>query len=89
MSSVERSKGRHVWLIGDDDYLEPGAIDHVLNVLKSHPDIGAIFVNYSSYDLIEDVFLQEKWLGIDEDIYCSDADTPTYYYRVLDHSYSS
>ena len=72
--SVERSKGRHVWLIGDDDYLEPGAIDHVLNVLKSHPDIGAIFVNYSSYDLIEDVFLQEKWLGIDEDIYCSDAD---------------
>jgi glycosyltransferase involved in cell wall biosynthesis len=72
--SVKRAAGNHVWMIGDDDLIEPGAIEHVLKILKTNKNLGAIFVNYSSYDSVKKVFLLKKWLDIDEDIYCSNAD---------------
>lgn len=72
--SVVKSKGEYVWLMGDDDYLEPGAIEEVLKVLKLRKDLGAIFVNYSSFDNSNQTYIQEKWLDIENDIYCHSAD---------------
>lgn len=73
--SIERAKGTYVWVIGDDDYLEKDAISYVLNVLKTNKNLGALFVNFSLYDLKKEVYLRKKWLNIEKDVYCPDADT--------------
>jgi glycosyltransferase involved in cell wall biosynthesis len=47
--AIREASGRFVWLFSDDDLMEPGAIQCVLDVLKQHPDLGMIFVNYAVY----------------------------------------
>lgn len=47
--AIRRADGEFVWLFSDDDLLCPGAIAKTLDVLDRFCDIGAIFVNYSSY----------------------------------------
>lgn len=71
--SIERAKGKYVWVIGDDDYLEDGAISYILNILSSHQNLGAVFVNFSLFDARKKIFLKEKWLDIESDIYCKNA----------------
>ena len=68
--SIERAKGKYVWVIGDDDYLTSGAIPYVIDILKKHSELSAIFVNYSLLDVKQNVFLRKKWLNMDNDIYC-------------------
>jgi len=48
--AVRRSAGEFVWLFSDDDQLKPEAIKKVLDVLKNHPELTAIFVNSCNYD---------------------------------------
>ncbi len=43
---VRQAHGRFVWLMADDDFPLPGSIDHVLEVIHSHPDLALIFVNF-------------------------------------------
>lgn len=63
---IERSQGKYVWLLGDDDYLVDGALDKILTVLKG-PEIGVLhlqpthkkntmgFSNYSNaYEFLEE-----------------------------------
>lgn len=71
--SIERAKGKYVWVIGDDDYLEDGAISYILNILSSHQNLGAVFVNFSLFDTRKKIFLKEKWLDIESDVYCKNA----------------
>jgi abequosyltransferase len=71
--SIERAKGKYVWVIGDDDYLENGAISYILNILSSYQNLGAVFVNFSLFDTRKKIFLKEKWLDIESDIYCKNA----------------
>ena len=68
--SIEKAKGDYVWVMGDDDYLQPGAIKHVIKVIKTNPGLGAIFVNYSLYDTEKELYDKERWIDIDnrEDI---------------------
>ena len=42
------AKGDFCWLLGDDDLLQKGAVESVLNAFAVHPDLDYIFVN-SSY----------------------------------------
>lgn len=72
--SIEKAKGEYVWVIGDDDYLQPGAIKHVIKVIEKNPGLGAIFVNYSLYDMEKELFNKERWIDIYKDIHCSNAD---------------
>jgi glycosyltransferase involved in cell wall biosynthesis len=60
---VRQAKGRFVWLMADDDYLLPGAVDRVLKVIHDHPELAIIFTNFSNW--IE--------LGLKENVYCEDG----------------
>jgi len=60
---VHQAKGRFVWLMADDDFLLPGSIDHVLTVIRSHPDLALIFVNFHNPIHLE----------LTEDIYCKNG----------------
>lgn len=39
--------GEFCWLLGDDEMLRPGAVAKVVEVLKSHPELDYVYVNYS------------------------------------------
>jgi len=43
---IRRSIGKYVWLLSDDDYLEPGAIEYIFSQLKDR-EVNFAFINYS------------------------------------------
>ena len=47
--TVLSAKGKYIWLFGQDDLLQPGAVDKVIAVLEKYPDVGIIYINYSQY----------------------------------------
>lgn len=76
LRSVEMAQGTYAWLMGDDDILEPGALQRVLNELKKCPELQGITVNRIAYDF----YLQKKWMEKDalkrsEDIFFSNSKT--------------
>lgn len=46
-SCIDRARGRHVWVVGDDDVVERNAVVSILSAL--HGGAGAVVVNYSVY----------------------------------------
>lgn len=44
--SVSLSSGEYIWILGDDDYLQKGIIDTVMDVLNKY-DMAHIFINYA------------------------------------------
>lgn len=40
---------RHTWTIGDDDFIQPGAIDRILAVINTNPYIAMLVVNFGVY----------------------------------------
>lgn len=50
LHTIELAKGDYCWLMTDDDCLERGAIDHVMELLQSYPGISGISVNVEGYD---------------------------------------
>lgn len=42
-----RARGRHVWILGDDDLPLPGTLERVTDVLRSHPEIPLVYLNYA------------------------------------------
>ena len=45
---IELVNSDHVFLLGDDDYLEPGAIDNVLNFIGTENNINCAFLRFSN-----------------------------------------
>lgn len=41
------AKGQFCWTLGDDDLARPGAVKKVLQVLKKHPEVDYVYVNFS------------------------------------------
>ena len=41
------ARGEYVWLIGDDDLVTAGSLEHLLGVLQAHPDVDFIYANTS------------------------------------------
>ena len=56
LRSVEMASGSFCWLMGDDDIIEPGALNRVLEALKE--DLTGITVNRAAYD----VHLKKRWM---------------------------
>lgn len=62
---LERARGRYVWTFGDE-ILENGAIQKILSLLKTHPDLSLIWVNSRdenntsiAFDFKEDRFFRD------------------------------
>ena len=45
---VEAAKGEYVWTFGDDDEITGGALKHVADLVKKHPEITFLWANYLS-----------------------------------------
>src|SRR3954452_12358158 len=39
---VDRARGRYLFIMGNDDLVEPGAFSAVADALRRHPDVGVI-----------------------------------------------
>lgn len=52
LSIVEMAKGEFCWLLGDDDLPEKESINNILKVIKNHPQVSLIHLNYSRFDNI-------------------------------------
>lgn len=46
--AVKTAKAGHVWIFSDDDAILPGAVDYVLSILCSYPQLAVMFVNYKN-----------------------------------------
>ena len=42
---MNKSSGGMVWILGDDDYLMDGAVENVLKIIDSNPNVEIIFAN--------------------------------------------
>lgn len=46
--TVRHAKGQHIWILGDDDFLMPNSLEHILHTLKMNPDIPLLYLNYGA-----------------------------------------
>ncbi len=46
----KHARGEFVWLLADDDLFLEGALARVMAVIRDHPSIGVILVNFDQYD---------------------------------------
>jgi len=69
----KKASGKYIWMLGDDDALEEGALLYVLDILDKYPSLMAIQVNFDKYDLKLEKIVQQ--VSIPEDLYCRDAET--------------
>jgi glycosyltransferase involved in cell wall biosynthesis len=47
----ELARGDHVWFLGSDDQLAPGAVARVIDLLRRHPGLAGLSVNRANFDL--------------------------------------
>jgi len=45
--TANQSRGRFVWIMGDDDFPLPGAIESILEQLRKRPSIDLLYLNYA------------------------------------------
>lgn len=50
LTSVAAASGEYVWLMGDDDKIEPGGVRRVLNALAQWPDVAGLTLGVIDYD---------------------------------------
>jgi len=72
--AVRRSTGEYVWLFSDDDKMVPGAIEKVLDVLKDHPGLATIFVNWGNWSPDLKQCNVERTIDIQKDIFFRTSD---------------
>ena len=44
---AELARGEYAWLVGDDDLVTAGSVEHLLGVLQGHPEVDFVFANTS------------------------------------------
>lgn len=67
--AIRRSLGEFVWTIGDDDYLAIGAIDKVIQIIKTHKDITYIYVNFSIFSIKKSQYLVRNFVQNEQSQY--------------------
>lgn len=46
-ATAHLARGKFVWILGDDDLVKPGAIERVLGIVREHPELALIYLNYA------------------------------------------
>ena len=44
LQCYRKATGRFVWVIGDDDYVNQGSIEHVMTFLRTHREVGVVYL---------------------------------------------
>lgn len=45
----ELARGEYCWILGDDDRVRQGGVARIVEILREHPEIDYVYVNYSTY----------------------------------------
>lgn len=79
--AVAHARGEFIWLSGQDDIFEPGAISKFLDIARNHRDVDFAYFNYRflSGDLSKEVATPP--LSLDSDMLFENAE---HYFSVLD-----
>jgi glycosyltransferase involved in cell wall biosynthesis len=78
--AIRRSGGKYVWLFSDDDLLQPGSIEAVINTTTAFPELEIIWINYGLYNEdLSECRVYKRDLIINEDTYCNSAER---YYEI-------
>lgn len=69
LNSVNLCRCEYAWMLGEDDRLQPDAVQSVMPVLETYGEkkLPFIFVNYGSVDAQVEYYLKEQALTLDED----------------------
>jgi len=51
--TTQMATGMFVWILGNDDFIKPGAIKKVLEIIRENPEIWYVHVNYASLTVYE------------------------------------
>jgi abequosyltransferase len=62
-----RARQPHVWVVGDDDHLQPTAVTAVLARLRAHPEVGLLTLNFSSRSAVTGQVRFERCYRVAED----------------------
>ena len=46
-AAIKMASGKYCWLMGDDDFIFPGALKKIVTTVSEHPDVAFFYVNYS------------------------------------------
>lgn len=69
ISSVDRAKGKFVWIIGSDDFLFSESVGNILNIIENDNEIKFIGLNFSNINILdvkfEDIDPQEDDLFLE------------------------
>lgn len=65
--------GQYVWLLADDDVLNPNAIQQVLTTFSQHNDLKIMQLNFQSYDSEMKQVVHE--IKLSKNLLCEDAET--------------
>jgi abequosyltransferase len=66
-SCIQRARGSHVWVVGDDDRVDDGALAFVLDTLADHPNLALLILNFSSRHHRTGELIYERCFEIDAD----------------------
>ena len=45
--TAHHAQGQYIWILGDDDLVKPKSITKILQIIKEHPELGLIYLNYA------------------------------------------
>lgn len=51
----EMTAGKYIWVIGDDDIINPHTIPYIVETLKKYPEISLLHLNYADVDSKKDL----------------------------------
>lgn len=72
--AIRRGEGDFSWLMGDDDIMMPGAVEKVKKMILTNPCVDYFFANCSIWRRDFSECLAEKFMPIENDIFCETAD---------------
>jgi abequosyltransferase len=65
---IDAAEGAYVWVVGDDDRIDPAALRYVLDTIHEHPDLALLVLNFSSRHVKTGFRRYERCFEIDADL---------------------
>ncbi len=66
--------GKYVWIVGDDDLLDLGAVNYVLEIIRKYKGLSFIYVNFSMFSRNNNSVVNKKYTSLREDVHFDTAD---------------
>lgn len=62
---LKTPKTKYVWVLGDDDVIQDGTLDYVINNLKQHPDLSLLLLDFSIRSIATNEIVHDNVFHID------------------------